>query len=80
MAPRAIELLVQQGGCVQNNEIVFLPESAVEKAISTAPVTFTVYDREGLPFMGLGGDSIYGCTPSTTLQFLDPPIRRDLSQ
>ena len=31
-----------------------------------------VYDREGLPFMELGGNIIYGSTPSTTLKFLDP--------
>jgi len=72
MAPHAVELLVQQGARVENNDIVFLPESAVEKAISTAPATFKVYDREGLPFMELGGQTIYGCTPSTTIHYLDP--------
>ena len=58
MAPHAVELLVQQGARVENNDIVFLPESAVEKAISTAPATFKVYDREGQPFMELGGQTI----------------------
>jgi len=72
MEPHARELLKEQGARVENNDIVFVPESAVEKAISTAPATFTVYDREGLPCMELGGDTIYGSTPSTTLKYLDP--------
>lgn len=76
MDPRARELLVEQGARVKNNDIVFVPESAVEKAISTAPATFMVYDREGLPFMELGGNTIYGSTPSTTLKFLDPATGR----
>jgi trimethylamine--corrinoid protein Co-methyltransferase len=72
MDPRARELLVEQGARVESNDIVFIPENAVEKAISTAPATFMVYDRQGLPFMELGSNIIYGCTPSTTLQYLDP--------
>ena len=35
MEPRARELLKEQGARVENNDIVFVPESAVEKAIST---------------------------------------------
>ncbi len=76
MDPHARELLVEQGGRIENDDIVFIPESAVEKAISSAPSTFMVYDRERLPFMELGGSVIYGSTPSTTLQFLDPSTGR----
>ena len=60
MDPRARELLTEQGARVENNDIVFIPENAVEKAISTAPATFMVYDRQGLPFMELGSNVIYG--------------------
>ncbi len=76
MDPVARELLAGEGARIENNDIIFVPESAVEKAISTAPSTFTVFDRQGMPFMELGNSMIYGCTPSTTLQFLDPSTNK----
>ena len=39
---------------------VLFPRAVVEAAIASAPSSFTLYDREGMPHAELGGDNVHG--------------------
>jgi trimethylamine:corrinoid methyltransferase-like protein len=48
---RARELLVEQGGKVAHDDIVFIPESAVEKAISSKEAALICRVADALPHL-----------------------------
>lgn len=50
---------------------IHFPPDIVEKAISTTPGTFTLYDREGRYFTELGGNNVHFVPGSSGLKILD---------
>jgi len=54
-----------------NGERVLFPRDVVEAAIASAPGSFTLYDRDGLPHADLGGDRVHFVPGSSGLKVLD---------
>jgi trimethylamine--corrinoid protein Co-methyltransferase len=54
-----------------SGERVFFPPDVVDKAVETAPETFTLYDRDGLPHAELGGYNVNFVPGSSGLKILD---------
>lgn len=54
---------------------VLFPADVVEKAIATAPKTFTLYDRDGQPHAEIGGDKVHFVPGSSGLKVLDHRTR-----
>jgi len=52
------------------DRILFPPE-VVERAIETAPKSFTLYNRDGLPHAELGGNNVHYVPGSSGLKILD---------
>jgi len=50
---------------------VLFPRAVVERAIATAPRSFTLYDRDGKPHADLGGDRVHFVPGSSGLKWLD---------
>src|SRR6187455_950797 len=50
---------------------VLFPRDVVEKAIASAPSSFTLYDREGTPHAELGGDNVHFVPGSSGLKVQD---------
>ena len=50
---------------------VLFPRDVVERAIATAPSSFVLYDRHGLPHADLGGDRVHFVPGSSGLKWLD---------
>jgi trimethylamine---corrinoid protein Co-methyltransferase len=50
---------------------VLFPRDVVEKALDTAPTSFTLYDREGNPHAELGGDNVHFVPGSSGLKMQD---------
>jgi trimethylamine--corrinoid protein Co-methyltransferase len=53
------------------NGRVLFPRDVVEKAIQTAPSSFTLFDRDGNPHVDLGGDRVHFVPGSSGLKVLD---------
>jgi trimethylamine--corrinoid protein Co-methyltransferase len=54
-----------------SGERILFPADVVEKAIETAPETFTLYDRDGAPHAELGGYNVNFVPGSSGLKILD---------
>jgi trimethylamine--corrinoid protein Co-methyltransferase len=52
-------------------ERVLFPRDVVERAIASAPRSFTLFDREGRPHADLGGDRVHFVPGSSGLRVLD---------
>ena len=52
-------------------ERVLFPRDVVERAIASAPSSFTLYDRDGLPHADLGGDHVHFVPGSSGLKWMD---------
>jgi trimethylamine--corrinoid protein Co-methyltransferase len=52
-------------------ERVLFPREVVEAAIASAPGSFTLYDRDGMPHADLGGDRVHFVPGSSGLKVLD---------
>jgi len=50
---------------------VLFPADVVDRAIATAPKSFTLYNRDGLPHAELGGNNVHYVPGSSGLQILD---------
>ena len=50
---------------------VLFPREVVEAAIASAPSSFTLYDREGIPHAELGGDNVHFVPGSSGLKVQD---------
>jgi len=50
---------------------VLFPDDVVERAIATAPASFTLYDRDGRPHAEIGGDNVHFVPASSGLKVLD---------
>jgi trimethylamine--corrinoid protein Co-methyltransferase len=50
---------------------VLFPPEVVDKAIETAPSSFTLYDRDGKPYTEIGGDNVHFVPGSSGLKILD---------
>ncbi len=54
-----------------SGERVLFPRDVVERAIASAPRSFTLYDRDGRPHADLGGDRVHFVPASSGLKILD---------
>jgi trimethylamine--corrinoid protein Co-methyltransferase len=50
---------------------VLFPRDVVERAVASAPRSFTLYDRDGAPHADLGGDRVHFVPGSSGLKWLD---------
>jgi len=50
---------------------ILFPPDVVERAIATAPKSFTLYDRDGKPHAELGGNNVHYVPGSSGLKILD---------
>ncbi len=50
---------------------ILFPRDVVERAIATAPGSFTLFDRDGSPHAELGGDRVHFVPGSSGLKWLD---------
>jgi trimethylamine--corrinoid protein Co-methyltransferase len=71
----ALALLRDRGLRVEGQR-VFAGEEVVRAAVATAPGRFTVFDRDGLPVMDLGDDTVHFDPGSAAIWFLDPVTGR----
>ena len=54
-----------------SGERIFFPREVVERAIATAPKSFTLYNRDGDPHAELGGNNVHYVPGSSGLKILD---------
>jgi len=60
------------GGCTRDTDgLVHVPAALVERARTTAPARFTVYDRAGAPAMEVGGSNAYFGNGSDLMHLYD---------
>ncbi len=72
-APEARRLLAEAGARIDEaNEIAYLPEDLVRRAMSTAPSQFTLYNRQGEAAVNYGGDAVHFDPGSSGVHILDP--------
>lgn len=72
-SPEARALLAEAGAAVDNTtEITRIPRPLAEKAISTAPSQFYLYDRSGRPTVNYGGDAVHFDPGSSGVHILEP--------
>lgn len=66
--------LLGSAGCKVDTatEVVYIPESAVRKALETVPSQFVLYDRQGNPKVIYGGDAVHFDPGSSGVHILDP--------
>ena len=69
--PEAVKLLERAGGSVEGGDRVYVPSNLVERALSTAPKSITMYDRLGCSAMRLGDDRCYYGPGSDCLNVID---------
>ena len=50
---------------------ILFPRETVDRAVATAPKSFTLYDRDGRPHAELGGDNVHYVPGSSGLKILD---------
>ena len=72
---QALALLVGAGQRIDNGR-VWLTETVIRNALSTAPSDVIVYDRQGQPGLDLGGDRVHFDPGSAAVYILDPKTRR----
>lgn len=69
--PEALELLAS-AGCPVEGDVVRIPAQLVERALDSAPSTWTLYDRKGQPAAELGEGRTFMGTGVTSLNYEDP--------
>ena len=82
----ALALLADAGARVDfKNQIAYIPEDLVHKALETAPSEFSLYSMDGEPAVHYGGDTVQFNPCSTALTILDsktqkqrPPVTADM--
>lgn len=67
----AVELLKKAGATVNENNMVKIPASLVEKALTSAPKEIILYDREGNPVMPVSGHRCFYGPGSDCLHIID---------
>ena len=70
-APEAAELLAGAGARLED-DVAFLPEALVRRALETAPGEFRLHDRGGEPRVRYGGDDVHFDPGSSGVHVLDP--------
>lgn len=74
---RALALLKKAGATVDQNGIVYIPERLTEWAISKAPKTLDLYNRDGEVIMHIDEKNpVYFGTHSDQLEYVDPQSGR----
>lgn len=69
---QVLNLLYDHGAKIGNDGLIRIPVSLVEKALTTVPREFTLYSRDGEPYVRVNSDiTIFG-THSDQLEILDP--------
>lgn len=69
--------LLQEAGCrIRDDLLVTVPPGLVEKALASAPSSFTVFDRHGREAMEVGGRRSYFGTGSDLMYHHDPVTGR----
>jgi trimethylamine--corrinoid protein Co-methyltransferase len=63
--------ILKKGGAKVDGEKVLIPAGMVERALSTVPHQFTLYDQEGKPQSSVGGRNCLFGTGSDCLNILD---------
>jgi len=69
--PELRRRLIEAGLPMTDTGRVLFPRSVVEAAIASAPRSFTLYDRDGLPHADLGEDRVHFVPGSSGLKTLD---------
>jgi trimethylamine--corrinoid protein Co-methyltransferase len=69
--PEMRSRLIDAGLPTTDSGRVLFPRDVVERAIATAPRSFTLYDRDGLPHADLGEDRVHFVPGSSGLKTLD---------
>jgi trimethylamine--corrinoid protein Co-methyltransferase len=66
--------LLEEAGCTVDHtfEVVHIPEKSVYKALSSAPHSFFLFDRNGNPAVTYGGDAVQFDPGSSAVHVLDP--------
>ena len=73
----ALELLAEAGARVDfENQIAYIPEDLVRKALETTPSEFWLYTVDGEPAVHYGGDAVQFNPCSTALHILDSKTQR----
>jgi len=68
----ALSILADAGAKVDlGSKTAYIPAHMIDKALETAPSSFTVYDREGNNPVAMKEDNIYFCPGSVALNILD---------
>ena len=67
----AVEMLRKAGAKISDDNLVHIPASLVEQALSTAPKEVPIYNRNGNPSMRLGGRNNYYGPGSDCLYIVD---------
>jgi len=66
-------LLLDAGCRASDGDLVSIPAALVERAIASAPTTFTLFDRDGGPAIRLGaGEGTHFSPGVTALNYIDP--------
>jgi trimethylamine--corrinoid protein Co-methyltransferase len=66
-------LLAEAGAQVDHaSEVAWIPRQVAEKALSSAPRQFTLYDRDGNSAVNYGGDDVHFDPGSSGVHILDP--------
>ncbi|RME38102.1 MAG: hypothetical protein D6793_03290, partial [Thermoflexia bacterium] len=69
----ARRLLGENGAQVDEaNEVVYIPEALVRRALETVPREFYLYNRAGEPVVRYGGDAVHFDPGSSGVHILDP--------
>ena len=69
--PEMRRRLLEAGLPTDANGRVLFPRDVVDRAIASAPKSFTLYDRDGRPHAELGGDNVHFTPASSGLKILD---------
>jgi trimethylamine--corrinoid protein Co-methyltransferase len=67
----ARNLLIQAGSTAEG-DVLKIPERIVRKALDTVPAQFHLYNRNGIPKVHYGGDSVHFDPGSSGVHILDP--------
>ena len=67
----AVDLLKKAGASVKQNNLVTIPASLVERALTSAPKEVVLYDREGNPVMPVAGHRCFYGPGSDCLNVID---------
>jgi trimethylamine--corrinoid protein Co-methyltransferase len=66
-------LLAEAGARIDDaSEVAWIPRQVAEKALSSAPRQFTLYDRDGNSAVNYGGDDVHFDPGSSGVHILDP--------